>query len=29
MYLLRHNQHHIAELNLILRSRGLPCADWE
>jgi len=28
MYLLRHNQHHIAELNLELRRRGLPSADW-
>ena len=29
LYLLRHNQHHLAEVNLILRSRGLLCADWE
>ncbi len=29
LYLLRHSQHHLAEINLILRARGLPGADWE
>jgi hypothetical protein len=29
MYLLRHNQHHVAELYLELHRRGLPCPEWE
>ena len=29
MYLLRHCQHHVAELYLELTRRGLPCPEWE
>jgi len=29
LYALRHTQHHIAELNLILRQRDLPSAEWK
>lgn len=28
LYLLRHTQHHVAELNLELRRRGLSRAEW-
>jgi uncharacterized damage-inducible protein DinB len=28
LYLLRHNQHHLGELNAELRRRGLPRAKW-
>lgn len=29
LYLLRHLQHHLAELNVGLRRRGLPAAEWK
>ena len=29
LYLLRHLQHHQAELNVELRRRGLPAAEWK
>lgn len=28
LYVLRHCQHHVAELNAELRHRHLPCAKW-
>ena len=29
VYMLRHNQHHYAVLNTMLRTRGLPTGQWK